>query len=127
MKDIKYIIADNVKLYRRKQNSTQFALAEKAKLSIDSIKRIERGSRTMSLENFMKIADALAVPLSYFVYENLNEIPITECILNILNDKSGRQQEYLLHILNVDWFGKSIIIMLVKNYGRCIVIIAKCW
>lgn len=60
---------------------------------------VERGSRTMSLENFMKIADALAVPLSYFVYENLNEIPITECILNILNNKSGRQQEYLLHML----------------------------
>mgnify|MGYP004465628531 CR=1 FL=1 len=99
MKDIKYIIADNVKLYRRKQNLTQFALAEKTELSIDSIKRIERGSRTMSLENFMKIADALAVPLSYFVYENLNEIPITECILNILNNKSGRQQEYLLHML----------------------------
>lgn len=99
MKDIKYIIADNVKLYRKKQDLTQLALAEKAELSVDSIKRIERGSRTMSLENFMRIADALAVPLSYLMYENLNEIPITERILNILNNKSGKQQEYLLHIL----------------------------
>lgn len=41
MKDIKYIIADNVKLYRKKQNLTQFELAEKAELSADSIKRIE--------------------------------------------------------------------------------------
>lgn len=99
MKDIKYIIADNVKLYRKKQDLTQLALAEKAELSVDSIKRIERGSRTMSLENFMRIADALAVPLSYLMYENLNEIPITERILNILNNKSGKQQEYLLHML----------------------------
>lgn len=99
MKDIKYIIADNVKLYRKKKNLTQFELAEKAELSVDSIKRIEHGSRTMSLENFMRIADALAVPLSYLIYENLNQIPITERILNILNNKNGKQQEYLVHIL----------------------------
>ncbi len=99
MNDIKYIIADNVKLYRKKQNLTQFELAEKAELSVDSIKRIEHGSRTMSLENFMRIADALAVPLSYLMYENLNKIPITERILNILNSKSEEQQEYLVHIL----------------------------
>ena len=59
----------------------------------------------MSLENFMRIADALAVPLSYLMYENLNEIPITERILNILNNKSGKQQEYLLHILEEISFG----------------------
>lgn len=99
MKDIKYIIADNVKLYRKKHNMTQFGLAEKAELSIDSVKRIEHGSRTMSLENFMRVADALDVPLSYLLYENLNEIPIMERILNILNHKSGKQQEYLVHML----------------------------
>lgn len=75
MKDIKYIIADNVKLYRKKKNLTQFELAEKAELSVDSIKRIEHGSRTMSLENFMRIADALAVPLSYLMYEKSKSNP----------------------------------------------------
>ena len=105
MKDMKYIIADNVKLYRKKQNLTQFELAEKAELSVDSIKRIEHGSRTMSLENFMRIADALAVPLSYLIYEDLNQIPITESILNILNSRSGKQQEYLLHMLEEMSFG----------------------
>lgn len=99
MNDIKYIIADNVKVYRKKQNLTQLELAEKAELSVDSIKRIEHGSRTMSLENFMRIADALAVPLSYLLYENLNEIPTIERILNILNRKSEKQQEYLVHML----------------------------
>lgn len=99
MKDIKYIIADNVKLYRKKQNLPQFELAEKAELSVDSIKRIEHGSRTMSLENFARIADALVVPLSYLLYENLNEIPITERILNILNSKDVNQQKYLVSML----------------------------
>lgn len=105
MKDMKYIIADNVKLYRKNLNLTQFELAEKAELSVDSIKRIEHKSRTMSLENFMRIADALAVPLSYLMYENLNQIPVTERILNILNSKSEKQQEYLLHMLEEISFG----------------------
>ena len=53
----------------------------------------------------MRIADALAVPLSYLMYENLNQIPVTERILNILNSKSEKQQEYLLHMLEEISFG----------------------
>ena len=52
MKDIKYIIADNVKLYRKREKITQMELAERAELSLDSVKRIESGKRTMSLEIF---------------------------------------------------------------------------
>ena len=69
MKDIKYIIADNMKLYRKKQKLTQMKLAELADLSVDSIKRIEGGQRSMSLENFLRISDALQVPLSFLLYE----------------------------------------------------------
>lgn len=32
MKDIRYIIADNVRLYRKQRNLTQFELAERADL-----------------------------------------------------------------------------------------------
>ncbi len=53
----------------------------------------------------MRIADVLAVPLSYLMYENLNQIPVTERILNILNSKSEKQQEYLLHMLEEISFG----------------------
>ena len=41
MKDIRYIIADNVRLYRKKENLTQAELSERAELSLDTIKRIE--------------------------------------------------------------------------------------
>ena len=41
----------------------------------------------------------------YLLYENLNEIPITERILNVLNNKSGKQQEYLVHMLEEMSFG----------------------
>lgn len=59
----------------------------------------------MSLENFMRTADVLAVSISYFLYENLNEILITVRTLNILNSKSVNQQKYLLHILEEISFG----------------------
>ncbi|MBD5535909.1 MAG: helix-turn-helix transcriptional regulator [Lachnospiraceae bacterium] len=99
MKDIRYIIADNVRLYRKQRNLTQLELAERADLSVDSIKRVERGSRTMSLENFMRIADALDVSVSHLLYESLDRTPITERIQDVLNDKNEKQQEYLIHML----------------------------
>lgn len=52
MKEQEYIIADNVRLYRKKEGLTQMELAERADLSLDSIKRIEGGKRSMSLDSF---------------------------------------------------------------------------
>lgn len=51
----------------------------------------------MSSENFMRIVDALEIPLSYLLYEKLNEIPLTELIKNVLYDRSEKQKEHLLH------------------------------
>lgn len=99
MKDIKYIIADNMRLYRKKKNLTQAELAEQASLSLDSIKRLEGGKRSISLENFLRIADVLQIPLSFLLYENVDMIPEVEQILNILNKKDKNQKKYLLHIL----------------------------
>ncbi len=99
MKDIRYIIADNVKLYRKKENLTQAELAERAELSLDSIKRIEGGKRTMSLENFLRLSDALHVPLSFFLYDQEDAMPEAERIHCILEGKSESQKEFLLHML----------------------------
>ena len=52
----------------------------------------------MSSENFMRIVDALEIPLSYLLYEKLNEIPLTELIKNVLYDRSEKQKEHLLHM-----------------------------
>lgn len=98
MKDIKYIIADNMKLYRKKQKLTQMKLAELADLSVDSIKRIQGGQRSMSLENFLRLSDALQVPLSFLLYEQA-EMPELEQVSNILKDRSPKQKKFLLHML----------------------------
>lgn len=99
MKDIRYIIADNVKLYRKKENLTQMELAERAELSLDSIKRIEGGKRTMSLENFLRVSDALCIPLPYLLYEEKADTPEAEQIGEILAGRDSRQRKYLLHML----------------------------
>lgn len=51
------------------------------------------------MENFMRIAEALDVPLSYLIYESLVNIPIIERFQNALNNRSIKQQEYLIHML----------------------------
>lgn len=100
MRDIRYIIADNVRLYRKKEKLTQIKLAELSELSLDSIKRIEAGKRTMSLENFLRISDALQVPLSFLLYgKEEREMPELEQISNILKGRSDKQKQYLLHML----------------------------
>ena len=53
----------------------------------------------MSLENFLRLADALRVPLSFFLYNQTDLIPETEQIHCILEGKNESQRKYLLHIL----------------------------
>lgn len=78
MKEMRYIIADNIRYYRKQENITLTEFTEQAYLSLDSIKRIENGKRTMRLENFIRVADALHIPLSFVVYEQASLIPETE-------------------------------------------------
>lgn len=99
MKDIKFTIADNVRFYREKANLTQMELAERAELSIDSVKRIESGKRGMSLENFLRISEALRVPLSFLVYSQEDRRLDEERIKEILKERSDKQKEYLIHML----------------------------
>lgn len=99
MEDMKYIIADNVRAYRKRENLTQMELAERAQLSIDSIKRIEGGKRTMSLDNFLRVADALHVSLSCLLYEEMEKTPEIGWIKEILHGKNSKQKRYLIHML----------------------------
>lgn len=99
MKDIKYIIADNVRLYRKKGNLTQLELAERAELSLDSVKRVEGGKTTLSLENFLRLAEAINVFPSYLISEGIDGLPEMEQIHGILKGRTEKQKIFLIHIL----------------------------
>lgn len=66
MKDIRYIIADNVRLYRKKENLTQAELAERAELSLDTIKRIE-GEKNNVIRELLRLSDALHVSSLFLI------------------------------------------------------------
>lgn len=57
----------------------------------------------MSLENFMRIADALVAPLSYLLYENPNEIPMIERVMNVSDGRNGGQKEICLRKWRKAW------------------------
>ncbi len=82
--------------FLKKNNLTQMQLAE---LSLDSIKRVENGKITLSLDNFLRLADALDVSLSYLIYSSMEIILETERVLYVLQGKNKTEKEYLLHIL----------------------------
>lgn len=52
-------IAYNIKKERKKQYISQAQLAERADISLDTIKSIEAGRRTMSLGTYLRIVEAL--------------------------------------------------------------------
>ena len=63
MADIKKKFGVKLFQLRSKSGMTQDQLAEKANLSIDSIRRIEKGSWSPSFDSLERIADALGVDL----------------------------------------------------------------
>ena len=54
-------IGKNIQAVRKQKNLSREALAEKSGLSANFIGNIERGEKTVSLESFVSIANALGV------------------------------------------------------------------
>ena len=86
MKDIRYIIADNVRLYRRKLNTGRTCGTGR---SVTGLYKTDwEWKKTMSLENFIRLLDALRVLLSLFLYDQVDKIPGVERIYCILRGRS---------------------------------------
>ncbi|MBI3073611.1 MAG: helix-turn-helix transcriptional regulator [Deltaproteobacteria bacterium] len=52
-----------IKFFRGKRNMTQSILASRAKLSVDTVRRLERGSFSPTLETLSRICDGLDISL----------------------------------------------------------------
>lgn len=61
LSDLKEIVRSNVRMRRKEQGLTQQALAKIIGSSQPTIAQIESGTNTPSLENLVKIAEALEV------------------------------------------------------------------
>lgn len=79
MDEIKTIVADNIKRYRKRAGLTQEALAEKCDLSPQYLAALEVGIKTPSLTSLEKIIHALDIrPYQVFLTDADKEVPTME-------------------------------------------------
>ena len=85
MDDILEKISNQIRDLRASKKITQQELAERTNLSVPYISQIENNHRNISLETFVKIVDALEVPLSDFFlpYSVPQDAEMMELLLKI--------------------------------------------
>lgn len=86
-------------IFRKEREHLGFSqgkLAEKADVSIDTVKSIEKGRRSMSLDTYLKIVQALeTTPLALMNRVNCEDY--VERFLFITTKRSNEEIEFVLH------------------------------
>ncbi len=91
-------IARNIRKLRKKNYMSQAQLAERAEVSVDTIKSVENGKRTMSLETYLNIVQALeTTPLALMSYEQPEQY--IERFVFLMNRRNEREIEFVLHMV----------------------------
>jgi transcriptional regulator with XRE-family HTH domain len=91
-------IAYNIKKERKKQYISQAQLAERADISLDTIKSIETGRRSMSLGTYLRIVEALeTTPVALMNKEQSDEY--IDQLLFMVTNCSNRERKFVLHMV----------------------------
>ncbi|MDE6979960.1 MAG: helix-turn-helix transcriptional regulator, partial [Lachnospiraceae bacterium] len=88
----------NIKAGRKKLNISQSQLAERAEVSLDSIKSIERGRRSMSLDTYMKIVNALGTT-PFDLMRTGNCSYIIDRFMFMVKNCNDNQVEFVLYMV----------------------------
>lgn len=92
------IIAGNIKKERKRLCISQAELAERADVSVDTIKSVENGRRAMSLDTYLKIVQALGTsPLALMSREQPRQY--IERFVFMMNRRNEREIEFALHMV----------------------------
>lgn len=91
---------DHMRRLRISRRLTQEKLAERSELSVDAIRRIERGSFSPSLETLAKLSEGLNVSLKTLFHSFERERPdhVAE-ICDYLSRRSGREVQLAWRVL----------------------------
>lgn len=87
------ISGNNIKLSRTTQGYTQEGLAERAEISVEHLKQVERGKKMLSVESLVNVANALQVSVDSLVYEqtiNSAKNDIAQMLVSIDSEDSQR-------------------------------------
>lgn len=96
--DFYMAIAGNLRVERKRLGMSQARLAERADLSIDTVKAIEYGRRTMSLDTYMRIVKALgATPLT-LMHQMYDETHLDR-FRYMTGERSREEVEFILHMV----------------------------
>lgn len=92
------IIAENIRKERRRLGITQAELAERADISLDTIKSVENGRRAMSLDTYLNIVHALeSTPMVLMSREHTGKH--IERFAFMMNRRNEREIEFALHMV----------------------------
>ena len=92
------IIAENIRKERRRLGITQAELAERADVSLDTIKSVENGRRAMSLVTYFNIVDGLESSAMVLMSQQHPEKHI-ERFAFMMNRRDEREIEFALHMI----------------------------
>lgn len=94
-------IGANIKRLRKKRGLSQEALSEMVACSPTYISHIERGTRTMSVETFVRSANALQVSADELLVDSLENTAVTfnHVFADVIEDCSEYEKHVLLHIV----------------------------
>ena len=95
------IIGNNIKLTRNNQGYTQEGLAERAEISVEHIKQVERGQKMLSVESLLRVAEALQVSVDSLVYEKTilsAKKDIVQMLVSIDNEDSQRLLDLIRYV-----------------------------
>ncbi len=96
------LIGKRIKVKREQRNITQMELAERADLSVPYISHIETGSKKVSLNALIRIANALSISPNDLLLDHITLITdsVDSEFAQILIDCTDNQKKFLIDILH---------------------------
>lgn len=97
-KDLYKMIAGNIRRERERLQITQAELAERADISVDTVRSIEYGRRAMTLDTYLGIVQALETS-PYALINGGQSGKYTERFDFMMKQRSENEIEFVLHMV----------------------------
>ena len=97
-KNVYRTIACNVREERRRLYLSQAQLAERAQLSLDTVKRIESGRRSISLDTYLQMVGALGTTPAALMGSRPAQ-KFMERLVLLTAGRSENEMQFILHVV----------------------------
>lgn len=91
-------IGNNIRERRRHLRLTQELLAQKADLSVDTIKNVEGGRRSMRLDTYLRIVCALGTTPAALLGEEMPK-EYADRLIFMSGGRSENEMQFILHVV----------------------------